>query len=92
MHVLVATLGQRGKAKECSTRGASLDDPAGGPHPGQPDPREPIGPLKLRPVRRPLVDGQLPPQGQVLEGELTVAATEEPEESELMEQECDHRA
>jgi hypothetical protein len=48
--------------------------------------------LKLRPVRRSLVDGQLPPQGQVLEGELTVAATEKPEESELMEQEGDHRA
>ncbi len=75
--------------------GGSHDDeglPPGGPHPGQPDPKEPIGPLKLRPVRRPLVDGQLLPQGEVLEGELAVAAAQEREESEQMEQEDDHRA
>src|SRR5467141_823738 len=75
--------------------GGSHDDeglPPGGPHPGQPDPKEPIAPLKLRPVRRPLVDGQLLPQGEVLEGELAVAAAQEREESEQMEQEDDHRA
>ena len=48
--------------------------------------------MKLRPVRRPLVDGQLLPQGEVLEGELAVAAAQEREESEQMEQEDDHRA
>ena len=65
--------------------GGSNDDeglPPSGPHSGQPDPKEPIAPLKLRPVRRPLVDGQLLPQGEVLEGELAVAAAEEREESE----------
>jgi hypothetical protein len=66
--------------------------PPGGPHFGQPDPKEPIAPVKLRPVRRPLVDGQLLPQGEVLEGELAVAAEDEGEESEQMEQESDHRA
>jgi len=45
-----------------------------------------------RPVRRALVDGQLLPQGEVLEGELAVAAAQEREESEQMEQEDDHRA
>src|SRR6059036_1469184 len=75
--------------------GGSHDDeglPPGGPHSGQPDPKEPIGPLKLRPVRRPLVDGQLLPQGEVLQGELAVAAAQEREESEQVEQEDDHRA
>jgi hypothetical protein len=48
--------------------------------------------VKLRPVRRPLVDGQLLPQGEVLEGELAVAAEDEGEESEQMEQQSDHRA
>src|SRR2546426_2560468 len=62
------------------------------PDSGQPDPKEPIAPLKLRPVRRSLVDGQLLPQGEVLEGELAVAAAQGREESEQMEQEDDHRA
>jgi hypothetical protein len=38
--------------------------------------------MKLRPIRRPLVDGQLLPQGEVLGGELAVAAEDEGEESE----------
>src|SRR5438445_4318237 len=75
--------------------GGSHDDEGllpDGPDSGQPDPKEPIAPLKLRPVRRPLVDGQLLPQGEVLEGELAVAAAQEREESEQMEQEDDHWA
>ena len=56
------------------------------------DPKEPVALLKLRPVRRPLVDGQLLPQGEVLEGELAVAAEQELEESKQVEQEKDHRA
>ena len=75
--------------------GGSHDDeglPPGGPHSGQPDPKEPIAPLKLRPVRRPLVDGQLLPQGEVLKGELAVAVYEEGKESKQVEQESDHRA
>ena len=75
--------------------GGSHDDEGllpGGPDSGQPDPKEPIALLKLRPVRRPLVDGQLLPQGEVLEGELAVAAAQEREEPEQMEQEGDHRA
>src|SRR3989454_2848570 len=62
------------------------------PDSGQPDPKEPIAPLKLRPVRRALVNGQLLPQGEVLEGELAVAAAQEREESEQMEQEAGARA
>jgi len=75
--------------------GGSHDDeglPPGGPHSGQPDPKEPIALLELRPVHRPLVDGQLLPQGEVLEGGLAVAAEQEREESEQMDQEDDHRA
>jgi hypothetical protein len=48
--------------------------------------------VELRPLRRPLVDGQLLPQGKVLEGELAAAAAGEREESEQIEQEGDHRA
>ena len=42
------------------------------------------------PVR--FIYGELLVQGEVLEGELAVAAAEEREESEQMEQEGDHRA
>ena len=96
-----AAPGERGpvaaKAASLSAQhsGGSHDDEGllpGGPDSGQPDPKEPIAPLKLRPVRRPLVDGQLLPQGEVLEGELAVAAAQEREESEQMEQEDDHWA
>jgi len=66
--------------------------PPGGPQPGQPDPQDAIAPSKSRPIRRSLVDGQLLPQGEVLEGELAVAAAQERDEPEQMEQEGDHRA
>src|SRR5205814_9995322 len=45
----------------------------------------------LRPDRS-LVDGELLPQGEVLEGELVVAAAEEREEPKEVEQDADHRA
>jgi hypothetical protein len=66
--------------------------PPGGPHFGQPDPEEAIAPSKSQPIRRSLVDGQLLPQGEVLEGELVVAAAQERKEPEHVEQEGDHRA
>ena len=74
--------------------GGSHDDkgpPPSGPHLGQPDPEEPIAPLKLRPLRCPLVDGQLLTQREVLQSKLTVATEEEGEEPKQMEQESDHR-
>ena len=61
-------------------------------HPGQPDPQVAVAPSKSQPIRRSLVDGQLLPQGEVLEGELVVAAAQEREEPEHVEQEGDHRA
>ena len=63
-----------------------------GHDPGQPDPEEAIAPSKSRPIRRSLVDGQLLSQGEVLESELAVAAAQEREEPEQVEQEGDHRA
>ena len=51
-------------------------------HPGQPDPQEAVAPSKSRPIRGSLVDGQLLPQGEVLKGELVVAAAQEREEPE----------
>jgi hypothetical protein len=48
--------------------------------------------VKPRPGQRSLVDGELLAQRELLEGELAVAAAEEREESEQMEQEGDHRA
>ena len=46
--------------------------------------------MEPRPGRRSLVDGELLVQGQVLEGELTMAADEEGEEPEQVEYEGDH--
>src|SRR5207253_401470 len=66
--------------------------PPPGPDPGQPDPEEAIHRAKLGPRLRPPVHGELVAQGQVLEGELAVAAAEEREKSKQVEQEDDHRA
>ena len=66
--------------------------PPPGPDPGQPHPEEAISPAKLGPGRRSLVHGELLAQGEVLQGELAVAAADEREESKQVEQECDHRA
>jgi hypothetical protein len=55
-------------------------------------PKEPIARSEFWPIHPPFVDGQLLPQGEVLEGELAVAAAQGREESEEMEQEDDHRA
>ena len=62
------------------------------PHPGQADPEEPLAAAQLRPVRRSLVHGELLAQGEVLEGELAVAAAEEREEAKQVEQRGDHGA
>ena len=59
--------------------------PPAGPDSGQPDPEQAIHRAELRPGRRSLVDGELLAQGQVLEGELAVAADEEGEEPEQVE-------
>jgi hypothetical protein len=53
---------------------------------------EAIRRAELGPGRRPPIDGELVAQGQVFEGELAVAATDEREESKQVEQEGDHRA
>jgi len=63
-----------------------------GPDPGQPDPEKAVRRTKLGPGRRSLVDGELLAQGQVLEGELAMAAEEEGQEPNQVEQESDHRA
>ena len=52
---------------------------------GQPDPQQAVQRTELRPGYRSLVDGELLAQGQVLEGELAVAADEEGEEPEQVE-------
>jgi hypothetical protein len=51
---------------------------------------EPISRVELRAWRRQLVDGQPLAQGEVLEGELAVAAGEEGEEPEQVEYEGEH--
>jgi hypothetical protein len=65
--------------------------PPPGPDPRQPDPEETISRAKLGPRHRSPVHGELLAQGEVLEGELPVAAEEEREESKHVEQEGDHR-
>ncbi len=66
--------------------------PPPGPDPGQPDPEKPVRRTKLGPSCRSLVDGELLAQSQVLDGELAVAAEEEGEEPNQVEQESDHQA
>jgi len=61
-----------------------------GPDSGQADPEQTILRMEPRPGRRSLVDGELLAQGQVLEGELAVAADEEGEEPEQVAGEGDH--
>src|SRR6516165_505081 len=63
-----------------------------GPAPGQPDPQEAIRPAQPGPRERSLVHGELVAQGEVLQSELAVAAAEEREESEQVEQRGDHGA
>ena len=60
------------------------------PDPGQPDPEKTIRRAKPGPGRRPLVHGELLTQGKVLDRELAVAAAEEREQTEQVEQESDH--
>ena len=66
--------------------------PPPGPDPGEPDPEEAIRPAQPGPGHRSLVHGELVAQGEVLQGELAMAAAEEGEESKQVEQEGDHRA
>src|SRR6516164_545314 len=61
-----------------------------GPDPGQPHPEEAIRWAEFRPGHHAPVHGELLPQGEVLQGELAVAAAEEREESYQVEQRADH--
>ena len=53
--------------------------PPAGPYSGQAGPEQAVSRAELRPGRCSLVDGELLAQGQVLEGELAVAADEDGE-------------
>ena len=79
-----------------SQDGVGRDDdqslPPAGPDSGQADPEQTIDCAELRPGHRSLVDGELLAQGEVLEGELAVAAEEKGEGPKQVEQEGDHRA
>jgi hypothetical protein len=66
--------------------------PPAGPDSGQPDPQEAISRAQLRPGHRSPVHGRLLAKGQVFQGELTVAADEERQESKQVEQHGNHRA
>ena len=88
-----STRGSGGAATAARCRGHDHERlPPPGPDPGQPDPQEAIGRAQPRPGRRSLVHGELVAQGEVLEGELTMAAAEEGEEPKQVEHEGDHRA
>ena len=64
--------------------------PPTGPDSGQAGPEQAVSRAELWAGQRSLVDGELLAQGQVLEGELAVAADEKGEEPEEVEQESDH--
>ena len=66
--------------------------PPAGPDSGQPNPQEAIHRAQSGPRHRSFVDGELLAQGEVLQGELAVAAAEEREESKQVEHEGDHQA
>ena len=97
-----ATGGSAGKLGPVLTEAAALPSqdgvgrhhdervPPAGPDSGQGDPEQAIHRVEPRPGRRALVDGELLAQGQVFEGELAVAADEEGEEPEQVEEEGDH--
>jgi hypothetical protein len=65
--------------------------PPPGPDPGQPNPKQAIHRAQPGAAYRSLVHGDLVTQGEVLEGELAVAAEDEGEESKQVEQKSDHR-
>ncbi len=65
--------------------------PPPGPDPGEPGPEETISRAKLGARRRSLVHGELVAQGEILQGELAMAAAEEGDETKQMEQGGDHR-
>jgi hypothetical protein len=69
--------------------GVGSDDHEGllppGPDSGQPDPEEAINSAEGRPRHRSFVHGELLTQGQILEGQLVVAAKEEGEKPKQVE-------
>ena len=62
------------------------------PHPGQADPEVPLAAVQFRPGHRSFIHGELVAQGEVLQGEPTMAAAEEREETKQVEQEGYHQA
>ena len=66
--------------------------PPAGPDSGQPNPQQAIHRAQSGPRHRSFVHGELLTQGEVLQGELAVAAAEEREESNQVEHEGDHQA
>ena len=64
--------------------------PPAGPDSGQPDPQQAVDGAQPRPGRHSLVDGELLAQGQVFEGDLTMAADDEGEEPKQVEHKGDH--
>ena len=65
--------------------------PPPSPHPGQPDPEEPLAAAELGPARRSPVYGELLAQGEVLKRELAVATAEDREKSKQVKQRAEHR-
>src|SRR5207245_3380298 len=63
-----------------------------GPDSGQRDPQQAISRAQLRPRHCSLVDRKLLAKGEVLKGELTMAAEEEGKAPKQVEHEGDHRA
>jgi hypothetical protein len=64
--------------------------PPSGPDSGQASPEQAVGRAELRAGRRSLVDGELLAQGQILEGELAVAAEEDGKQAQQVKYESDH--
>jgi hypothetical protein len=66
--------------------------PPAGPDSGQPDPQDAIRRAQSGPRRYSFVNGKLLTQDEVLQGQLTVAAAKEGQETEQVEEEGNHRA
>jgi hypothetical protein len=63
-----------------------------GPDPGEPNPEQAVRCAQPGPAHGSLVHGDLVIQGEVLEGELAVAAAEKGEDPKQAQKESDHRA
>jgi len=81
---------RRRRCQRRTVSGGTMTSAGRQPVPGQADPEETVHGAQPRPGSCSFLDGELLAQGEVLEGELAVAADEEGEQLEKAEHEGNH--